>query len=397
VRWQRRIVIILILAAVAGAVVYGFMPGPVAVDVVKAGRGSLQVTVVEEGKTRVIDRFVVSAPVAGFARRISLDVGDPVTKGQTLVFLEPRRSEVLDPRSKAEAEARVEAANASLSAAKENSRVAKADADYAASELKRIRGLHKDGYATQERLDKTVAESRRSSAALRSAEFNVKVASFELDAARTALKYSGAAIPGDPNGPVAITSPVGGRVLKVIHKSEGVVTTGEDLIEIGNPGALEVEVDVLSADAVRIKPGTKVLFTRWGGDEPLEGRVRIIEPAGFTKVSALGVEEQRVLVIAGFTSPPEIWERLGDGYRVEASFILWEDADVLAVPTSALFRHGDGWAVFGVESGRAKLLKVELGHKSGLRAEVLSGVNEAQLVITHPDDSIDDGTKVRER
>lgn len=393
---KRNIAIIILLMAVAGAVVYGFMPRAVAVDTAVVKRGPLTVSVDEEGKTRVIDRFVVSSPVAGFARRIEFDVGDPVKKGQTLVLLEPRRSEVLDPRSKAEAEARVKAARAALSAAKENARVAKADADYSAGELKRIERLHNDGYATQERLDRTVAEAGRTSAALRSAEFNVKVASFELDAARTALKYSGAVRP-EANGPVAITSPVGGHVLRVVRKSEGVVATGTELIEIGDPRALEVEVDVLSADAIRIRPGTRVVFTRWGGDEPLEGRVRLVEPAGFTKVSALGVEEQRVLVIVEITSPPKLWERLGDGYRVEASFILWEGADVLQVPTSALFRYKEGWAVFVKEGHRARRRTVEIGHRNGLLGEVLKGATEGEFVITHPDDSIDDGTKVRPR
>lgn len=394
--WRRPLVILIILAAVIAALVYGFMPGPVPVDVTAVLRGPLRVTVVEEGKTRVIDRFVVSAPVAGFARRIALDVGDAVGKGQKLVDLEPRRSEGLDPRARAEAKARVAAADAALSAAREDARAAKADAGVARSELERMRRLHREGYAAEEKLDRAVAEARRAGATLRSAEFAVKVARFELDGARTALKFSGGKA-GSFDGLLAVKAPVEGRVLKVLHKSEGVVNSGDALIEIGDPSALEVEVDVLSADAVRIKPGTRVLFERWGGDAELEGRVRVVEPAGFTKVSALGVEEQRVLVIADITSAPGMWASLGDGYRVEAGFILWEAEDVLQVPSSALFRYGDGFAVFAVQGGKAVRREVVLGHGNGLRAEVVSGLASGTLIITHPDDSIEDGTNVRTR
>jgi len=185
--------------------------------------------------------------------------------------------------------------------------------------------------------------------------------------------------------------------LKVNNKSEGVVSQGQPLIEIGNPESLEIEVDVLSADAVKIKRGTSVLFERWGGDTPLKGKVRTVEPAGFTKISALGVEEQRVLVISDIVSPPEEWSRLGDSYRVEASFILWEDNNVLQVPSSALFRYDDGWAVFAFAAGKAELRKVVLGHRNGLIAEIISGLSEGDTVITHPDSSIKDGVKVKLR
>jgi len=196
---------------------------------------------------------------------------------------------------------------------------------------------------------------------------------------------------------VVIKAPVNGRILKIDRKSEGVVNEGQALIEIGDPRALEVEVDVLSADAVRIRPGMPVIFERWGGEEDLKGKVRVIEPAGFTKISALGVEEQRVLVISDIVSPPEKWAELGDGYRVEASFILWEGPDVLQVPTSALFHYKVGWAVFVVRNNKAKLSTVNIGYNNGLSAEVLSGLVESDTVITHPDSSIGEGTRVRLR
>jgi HlyD family secretion protein len=397
VKDRRKIVVLAAAALVVLAVAWGFMPKPVPVDIAEATRGAMSVTVVEEGKTRVMDRFEISAPVAGFARRIELDVGDPIKKGQVLAELEPLRSEVLDPRSHAEATARVEAAKAALSAADNNAAAAKAEADYAEAEFNRVSNLHEGGYVSGDRFDRAEADYRHTQADLQSAEFAVKVAAFELEAARTALRYSGAGDGTKGLKKVSIKSPVQGSVLKVLHESEGKVDAGEALISIGDPRAIEVEVDVLSDDAVRIKPGMRVLFERWGGDEPLEGEVRSVEPAGFTKISALGVEEQRVWVISDITSPQEAWERLGDGYRVEASFILWEGKDVLQVPESSLFRHKGGWAVFVMENGRARLRPVELGHRSGLAAELVSGVKEGEKVITHPDDAIEDGTRVKQR
>ncbi|MBL7031926.1 MAG: efflux RND transporter periplasmic adaptor subunit [Nitrospira sp.] len=279
-------------------------------------------------------------------------------------------------------------------AAKENALAAKADSEFTQKELERVRALHKDGLVSQEKLDAADAEALSREAALRSSEFSIEVAQYELEAANTALKYSAALDPAEHTEKVMIKSPVNGYVLKVNHESEGVVQAGETLVEIGNPKMLEVEVDVLSADAVRIRPGTHVLFQRWGGDKPLKGKVRVVEPTGFTKISALGVEEQRVLVISDIVSPPEEWRQLGDGYRVEAGFILWEAEEVLQVPSSALFRYEDGWAVFVMKNKKALLRKVSLGRRNGLNAQVVSGLTAGDTVITHPDSSIEDNTSV---
>jgi len=395
--WRRRIIIVAIIAGFAFAIAYGFMPGPVQVDTAVVSRGPLSVVVEEEGKTRLIDRYIVSAPVTGYARRVALKVGAIVAQGEVVAELEPRRSQVLDRRSRAEAEARVAAAAAALKSVEANRGAARADADYGIAELERSQKLFRDGYLSRDALDRATAEERHRSALLRSADFNVDVARYEWEAAETALAYStGAEAPGGGEK-VAVRAPVEGRLLKVHHESEGLVNEGQPLVEIGNARALEIEVDVLSEDAVRIKAGTKVLFERWGGDTPLEGVVKIVEPAGFTKISALGVEEQRVLVISDITSPSGAWERLGDGYRVEARFLLWEGDDILQVPSSALFRYGDKRAVFVVEGERARRRIVETGHRGGLITEVVSGLSEGEIVITHPDDIIDDGTRVRER
>lgn len=396
-RLRRWLVWIAVLAAVVVLVAYGFRPRPVLVETAAVRRGPMRVTVEEEGKARVTDRYVVSAPVAGFLRRIELKVGDAVRAGQVLAVVDPPRPPVLDPRSRAEAQARVSAAEAALSAARERLKAAAADAAYWEGQAARMQGLVKSGDVAKENYDKAVTEARRAEAAHRSAGDAVEQAASELAAARAALEISPARPANAPAEQVRVRAPAGGRVLKLVRESEGVVAPGEALVEIGNARSLEVEVEVLSADAVRISPGTRVLFERWGGEQPLEGRVRRVEPVGFTKISALGVEEQRVLVIVDMASPPEQWNRLGAGYRLEAGFILWESPDVLQAPASALFRHGDGWAVFTIQDGVARRRAVEVGRRNGLTGQVLSGLAAGETVIVHPDTSVEDGTAVAPR
>lgn len=395
--WRKHIGLIIGIFVVILLIGIGFIPRPVMVDSAEVKLGTLKVSVEEEGRTRVIDRFVISAPVAGFMRRTELNVGDEIKKDQQIIYLEPLRSSVLDPRSRAEANARVAAAKAGLLAAEKNARAADADSNYASTEHARLKRLYESRTISLERYQQAQTNARRTKATLESAEFSVEVARFELEEADAAVRYSAAREAGETLETVSIKAPVQGRVLKIHHESEGVVNAGESLLEIGDPLSLEVEVDVLSKDAVRIKPGMKVIFERWGGDEPIEGVVRTIEPVGFTKISALGVEEQRVLVIADITSPVETWGKLGDGYRVEASFILWEGNGVLQIPSSALFRYAEGWAVFIIQDGMAELRQVEIGNRSGLAAEILSGLVEGENVITHPGDNVEDGSRVRLR
>jgi HlyD family secretion protein len=394
---RKWIIVIIITVAVILAIVYGFMPKPIPVDLVKASRGPLKVTVEEEGKTRVQDRFVLSAPVAGFMRRIKLDVGDPVQKGETLVEMESLKSNLLDPRSHATAEAAVSSAEAALKVEEERVIAAEADAEYSRRNLERIKKLFEGGYVAKDALEQAEAGAKRAEANLLSAEAAVKVARSELERAQTVLRHSAAEETRIQGKIVTIHAPVNGSVLKIYRESEGVVQSGEPLIDIGDPKYLEVKVEVLSADAVRIKPGTSVLFERWGGSSALPGKVRVVEPAGFTKVSSLGVEEQRVLVIVDLTSSDQNEQSLGDGYRLEASFVIWEGKDVLQVPTSALFRKQEGWGVFVVKNNKALLREVKVGHRTGLAAEILSGLTEGEEVISHPDNSIEGGTRVRPR
>jgi len=394
---RRRILIITVAATVVLAVIYGFMPKAIQVDAIAAKKGPMRVTVDEEGKTRVRDRFVISAPVAGYLRRVELDVGDSAVKGQVIAELEPLRSTVLDPRSRAEALAALSAARAAFNAAKENAQAAAASADYARKNLERQKRLYDSGYVAKDSLDQADADAKRTAANRLAADASVKSARADVERAQSTLGHSPAEGTADHDRIVAIRAPVDGSVLKIHHESEGAVNAGEPLIDIGDPRKLEIKVEVLSADAVAIQPGSTVYFERWGGDFPLTGTVRTVEPEAFTKVSSLGVEEQRVLVIADITSLPEEWKRLGDEYRVEASFIIWEGKDVLQVPASSLFRKGEGWAVFVVDGGRARIRHVKIGHRNGLIAEITDGLSEQDRVISHPDDRVRDGVRVRVR
>jgi len=387
-----RIGILLLALLVAAGLVYGFLPRPVPVDVFAAFKGPLAVTVEEEGKTRVMERYVVSAPMSGYARRIDLKVGDPVKRGQVVALLEPARSDALDPRSRAQAAAQVSAAEAALAATRENARAASAEAHLARQELARTEALGKSNFLSAQAVDQARSTAARTQAAQQAADYAVNVARFQLDTARAALAR-GSVLQSDT---VGVRAPVEARVLKLVHQSEGTVRAGDPLIEVGNPDTLEVEAEVLSTSAVKISKGAKVMLDRWGGS-PLQGAVRLVEPAGFTKISALGVEEQRVRVIVDFTSPRDAWQRLGDGYRVEASFVVWEGSDVLQIPASALFRHNDGWAVFVVANGHARLQPIQIGQRSGLQAQVLDGLRAGDKVIVHPDDKIADGVRIKVR
>lgn len=409
--WKRWVWIILLVVVVLAGAFYAMRPHPIAVDAATVSRKPLRVTVEEEGKTRIRDKFVVSAPVAGYVRRIRWEEGDRVKAGDVAATLEPLRADVLDTRTREMNEARLRAAEAGarvvqarLATAEEQARAAVAEGEYWSQQLRREQGLAKSGDIPQERLARTRSEADRTAAARRAAENVIATTRAEIEQARAEVEAARAALlnPAIRTQPrsgdvVSVRWPVSGRVLKVVKESEGVVQAGEPLIELGNVRALEAQVEVLSVDAVKMKQGTPVEFTRWGGDHPLQGLVRVVEPAGFTKVSALGVEEQRVRVIADITSPEDQWQRLGEGYRVEAVFILWQDDHVLQTPASALFRNGDQWYVFVVEDSVARRRPVQIGHRSGLAAEIISGLKEGDVVIAHPDETVQEGKKVTAR
>lgn len=380
-----------IVAAFAGIMLFlALRTQPVWVEPATAERGPLDEVIIEEGETRVQDRYVVSAPVSGYLRRVELKVGDPVEAEQRLTELEPLRSAVLDARSRAEARARIAAAKSALESARQQVNVAAANEELARSELARVEKLAEKELVSSEKLEQARAEVQRSEAALRSARFNAEVARYELQAAQTRLDFSADGNDADRFDLVTLRAPVSGAVLQVMRESEGVVNAGQPVVEIGNPEALEVVVDVLSFDAVKLSPGTPVRIHGWGGPT-LDGVVRLVEPVGFTQVSALGVEEQRVRVIVDIRSPREQWRELGDGYRVDASFVLWQGEDVLLIPLSAVFERQGGEYVFVIEDNVARLRQVETGHSDGFMVEVVSGLEAGERVVRHTGNQISDG------
>lgn len=420
----RRIVLFGFIAAVAAAIVLGLRPAAVEADLAKVTRGEIRETVDQDGKTRLRERYTVSAPLAGRLLRIGLDPGDEVAAGETLVAsIEPRDPELLDARALLQAEANVKAAAARLERTTPLLDEAAANLDFAEADLERAR-LARQGNAGSITLNELESKEmvRRTRAALvRAAEHAHEIAKFELAQAKAALLRSRptadasakdddltSEVEGngqtpapypqqDPQWHFNIPAPINGRVLRVFRESSGVVVAGEPLLEIGDPLDLEVEIDVLSRDAVKVKPGAPVLLEEWGGDRPLNGEVRLVEPSGFTKISTLGVEEQRVNVIVDLVDPPQKREALGDGFRVEARIVTAEAKDVLKVPTSALFRVGEDWAVFRVENGVARQRLIGVGLQNGLEAEVREGLAEGDEVVTHPGDNVTDGRAVKAR
>jgi HlyD family secretion protein len=393
---RRKILVISIVLIVIVLIIYGFLPKTQTVDLVSVTRGPLQITIEEEGRTRLKERFTISAPTAGYMRRINVKVGDNVKKGQIVAVLEPLQSQALDPRSRATAQTSVSSAEALLKAAAERETMTKADAAYVEQRRERLKALYDKNSISRDQFERIDSEAQKARAVQRSAAAEVSVARSELERAKATLHNFTNIERGGRHDAVEVIAPLSGDVFRVYRESEGAVSIGEPLMDIGDSKNMEVRVDVLSSDAVKIKKGTAVLFKRWGNDEPLTGKVQLVEPAGFTKVSSLGVEEQRVLVIADITSPPEKWSVLGDGFRMEAHFIIWEEQNILQIPASSLFRSGKDWAVFVEEKGKARKRIVDVGQRNGLAAQILSGLKENEKVLAYPDDSINEGTKIRQ-
>ncbi|MFM7148372.1 MAG: efflux RND transporter periplasmic adaptor subunit, partial [Gemmataceae bacterium] len=341
-------------AALLALIVWAFLPPPVEVDAGVVERGDMMVTVDHEGKTRVKDRYVVSSPLGGRLSRIHLRPGDPVDIRRTmLAIIEPADPALLDVRTRTQAEAGVEAARASLKQAKTNLERTRTLHDQALKELIRVRGLRQNRVISEADFDLLAFKEQTTGAEHRSAEFALRIAEFELEQAQAALIHTRPRSPGETEPfRFEVASPITGVVLRVFQESSTVVQAGTRLLEVGDPVDLECEIDVLSTDAVKVLPGQRVLLEHWGGPEPLNGRVRVREPSGFTKISALGVEEQRVNIIVDLVDLPTKRSTLGDGYRVEARIIIWEGKDVVKVPAGSLFRQGNVWQVFRVEGGR---------------------------------------------
>ena len=392
-KWRRSLPWLGALVLV-GLIVAGLWPRAVPVEAAPVSRGPLVVTVDEEGMTRVKNRYVIAAPVAGHLRRVEWKAGAVVEAGKTvLAVLETGGADFLDARAQAQAEARIRAAEAARESAAAQRERASTAAKMFASEFERVKQLRTGNVISPQEFD--VAQMRADTAAqeARAAEFALKVAEYELQQARALLARG---LPGGKHGaePLAITSPVSGRILRVTQESSRLVPAGFALMEVGDPTDLEVRIEVLSRDGVAIAPGARVILEQWGGPEPLAARVRLVEPSAFTKISALGVEEQRVYVIADFADPPEKRPTLGDSYRVEARVVTWENANALRAPAGALFQRGGQWNAFVVEGGRAQLRAIKVGHTNGVLTEILDGLRENENVVVYPGDKVTDGTRV---
>jgi HlyD family secretion protein len=387
---KRLVIAVLIVLAI---VVLALWPESMEVDTAPVERGVLRVTIDEEGATRVRQRFVISAPVSGRLQRIELEPGDRVTRGQTvLARLLPAESPLLDPRTRAELAAAVDAARAAVGQAEAERDRAATALERARTTLQRRQELAKGGAIARDDVDAAETAVQAAQEAARAARFTVERTEYELQLARARLQA-----PASSGRTVEIIAPVDGVVLRRLRESEAVVPPGEPLLELGDPSRIEIVADLLSTDAVRVPPGAPVLIEQWGGSEPLDGRVRRVEPSGFMKVSALGVEEQRVNVIVDVNDVPEMARRLGDGYRVEIRVVVWEQEDVVKVPVGSLFRREDQWAVFVVENGIARLQPVRLGERNDVEAQIADGLSRGQTVVLHPPDTLTDGARVTVR
>jgi len=385
--------IVLGLLAAAALIVWTVMPGQIPVETAAVTKGRFTASVDEDGKTRVRERYVVAAPLAGRLTRVALKVGDKVATDEVVATITPPPAPLLDPRSRREAEERLGTAEAARERSKATVERAQAQAAQAKTDLDRARTLATQGASTVQALERAELLQRVADRDLRAAEFQDHAASHEVDQAKALLdRYQ-----DRPDAPVErwnITAPVPGVVLKVMQESETVVQSGAPLLEIGDSGDLEIVTDVLSVDAVEIRPGADVVIEHWGGPGVLSGRVRRIEPAAFTKISTLGVEEQRVNVLIDVLSPREQWVGLGDGYQVDTRITVFTQDDVEIIPAGALFRRGDSWNVYVFKDGRAQVREIKILRRSGRLAAVAAGLTAGEIVIVYPSDRVAPGVRV---
>ena len=372
---------------------WAFSPRSVEVDADSVTRGDLTVTVSDDGMTRVRDVFVLSAPLDGTMTRVEVEPGDAVTEGKTVIStIRPLLPPLLPARTAAQLKSAVASAEAALTAARADAERLSAEHTRLARDLDRAKKLLQSATVSQQAVDNAEAAEREGYLALRAAEAVIGVRRQELAAARAALMPSQAQ---NGNDTVPVKAPLSGQILAVDRESEGPIAQGTPIVEIGDLNSLECVADFLSEEAVRVKPGDLVTFTDWGGD-PLPGRVRRVEPAGFTKISALGIEEQRVNIVMDLDNPADR-RNLGHGYRFVANIAVWQGTGKLVVPMSALFRDADGWAVFVIVNGRAEWRNVAVGHTNRTHAEILGGVKEGDRVVVHPPRQLERGAKVRIR
>lgn len=379
---RRRTALLIGFAALALAIALAYRPEPLLVQVTPAKQGTIVVTIDDDAITRVLERYEIASPIAGRQERVEVHPGDRLRTGDLLVRIHPAP---LDSRQSAELSARLRAAQQIADEAAAAAQRARVQLAQASRERKRIEALATTGISSAQSAEQAGTAESDARRALDAAEHRVRASIFDVETIGAAMSAAGT------EGPLVLRAPVAGAVLRVHHESEGVIAAGTRILDVGDPSTLEIVADLLSTDAVKIRPGQEMIITSWGGDKPLRARVTRIEPSAFTKVSALGIEEQRVNVIARLDDPPPA---LGDGFRVETSTVLWR-GDALQVPNTTLFRDRDSWAVFVEDGGRARLRRVEIGHRSSTATEIRSGLEAGDQVIAHPSDELEDGVRIR--
>lgn len=393
-KWLMGFVVVAIIAAVA---VISLWPRPPKVQIAEVSSGWMEVTIQQDGVTRIKDRYLVSATVGGKLARINLRPGDSIRRGETIIaVIQPTPPAMLDARQIAQLNANVEAAKRQVEMAEARRAQADAQLRQAEANFGRFKTLVDDGGASRSEFELAEVEYRNKNEGLRVANFEFEIRGFELQQAEVALRHFTEEEQGDPLQ-FEIRAPIDGVVLRVFEESSTVLLPGTPLLEVGNPADLEIVIDVLSTDAVKVQSGNAVILDHWGGEQNLLAEVRRVEPAAFTKVSALGVEEQRVNVIADFREPVAVLERLGDQYRVEANIVVWKEDQVVQVPNNALFRVDGEWAVFAVDGQKLKTTKIEVGKRNATHAQVLSGLKTGQSVVIYPGDLLEDGQVVEVR
>ncbi|KEO55946.1 efflux RND transporter periplasmic adaptor subunit [Thioclava pacifica] len=395
-RW---LILILVALIAAGAVAALLWPQSQTVDLGTVTRGPMRLAIEDDGRTRVSESYTVSTPVSGRLQRLDIHVGDPVVKGETVVArMRPALPAVLDARSRAQAEAALAEAQAALSAAQGDYRAAVAMREQADADLSRAQRLALSGTISQSALDRDQINADYAAAQEAAAKAAIAMREAAVASAQSVLQNDAAVANSAGAETIPLYAPATGTVLQILQENETVLSAGSPIMEIGNiSDGLEVVADLLSRDAVRVRVGDPVEITDWGGPDVLNGKVLRVDPAGTTKVSALGVEEQRVGVVIGFTGDPAKRAGLGHGFQVTVQIVVWQAEDALRVPSSALFRRGTGWAAFKVEDGRAHEVSVEIGTDNGTVAEVTSGLSEGDQVVLYPVEGLEDGSPVAPR
>lgn len=398
--YVKTVIKIVLGVAAISALVYAFIPEPVMVNMTHVTQADLLITIEGEGKTRIHDIYVVSTPIDGRITRIASEPGDIVAAGKTVIAnMYPANPTFLDKRLETQAKADVEGAKAALSLARARVKQAQAQLEFEISDFKRTEALFRQQTVSQAHVEKAQLQITTLKAELDTTRSNENVMRSRLEAAKATLLQPDKEefLDNSSDCQICIHLPVDGKVLRILHKSESIVPVGTPVVEIGNPEDLEVNIEMLSTNAVKVKVGDDALIKRWGGEQDIAARVKMVEPSGFTKISALGVEEQRVNVILSFTDTKEKWRSLGDAFRVEASIIIDKAENATVVPISSLFRENEQWSVFKVVEGVVGLQSVQVGKRNDRFAEIIKGLNKDELVITHPSNKVEQGVKVAKR